>query len=78
MKTILRLFCRTNFGFMDEMHNDSRSWNLLTKIMPIKTAVVPIMITRSECLILVIITAQVPVISPPKRVPISKTAPEQS
>ena len=46
--------------------------------MPINMAVDPTIITLSGYLNLVQTPAQVPVISPPKRAPISRTAPEQS
>lgn len=46
--------------------------------MPIKQAVEPTITTLSGCLTLVQIAAHVPEISPPKTVPMNKTAPEQS
>lgn len=50
----------------------------LTKIIPINIAVEPTIITLSFDLVYAQIPEQVPVISPPKIVPISRTAPEQS
>jgi hypothetical protein len=50
----------------------------LTKTIPMSMDVEPIIITLSLHLTHAHTPAQVPVISPPKMVPISRTAPEQS